>query len=66
MKQFLIALFPSMVSFGVVFAIFHNAFAAGIVAAVVLFYAFFGLCIVAKAHDGEELGYPEETVTSDQ
>jgi hypothetical protein len=66
MKQFLIALFPSLVSFAVVSVIFHNELAAGLVAVVVLFYAFFGLCIVAKAHDGEEESYTDKPVTSNQ
>ena len=60
MKQILIALCLSLVGFGLSFAILHNELVAGLVAVVVLFLAFFWLCLLAIAKYSEELSYSDK------
>ena len=60
MKQILIALCLSLVGFAVTSAIFHNELVAGLVAVVILFLAFFWLCLLTIAHYSEELSYSDE------
>jgi len=60
MKQILIALCLSLIGFGVTSITFHNELVAGLVAVVVLFLAFFWLCILTIAQYSEELSYSDK------
>ncbi len=60
MKQILIALCLSLVSFALTSVIFRNELLAGLVAVVILFLAFFWLCLLTIAHYSEELRYSDE------
>lgn len=60
MKQILVALCMSLVGFTVTSLTFHNELLAGLVAVVVLFLAFFWLCILTIAHYSEELTYSDK------
>jgi di/tricarboxylate transporter len=60
MKQLLVALCLSLVSFAVTSVIFHNELVAGLVAVVILFLVFFGLCLLAMARYNEERDYQDK------
>ncbi len=60
MKQILIAVCLSLVGFALTSVIFRNELLAGLVAVVVLFLAFFWLCLLAIAKYSEELSYTDE------
>ncbi len=57
MKQIVVALFLSVIGFGVTFAILHNDVVAGLVALVVLFLSFFWLCILTMARLNDDQYY---------
>jgi hypothetical protein len=59
MKQLLVSLCLSLVVFGVTQILLHNELVAGLVAGVVLFLMFFWLCLLAVAHNSDELSYSD-------
>ena len=63
MKQILVALCLSLVGFAVTSVTFHNELLAGLVALVVLFLAFFWLCLLAIAQYSEELSYSDKVIS---
>lgn len=60
MKQLLVALCLSLISFAFISLILQNELVAGLVAIVVLFFVFFCLCLLAAAHFNEDQDYSDK------
>ena len=60
MKQLLVAFCLSLVVFAITQGILQNELVAALVAGVFLFLTFFWLCLLAVAHNSDELSYTDK------